>query len=49
MARVREFAAVERALRPDLAWVGRQGVHTYLSPLFKTRAETDYGSPLFLV
>lgn len=48
MARVREFAAVERALRPDLEWAGRQGVHTYLSPLFKTRAETDYGSPLFL-
>lgn len=48
MARVREFAAVERALKPDLDAAAAQGVHTYLSPLFKTRAETDYGSPLFL-
>lgn len=48
MARVREFAAVERALKPDLEWAGRQGVHTYLSPLLKTRAETEHGSPLFL-
>ncbi len=48
MARVREFSAVEQALRPDLDWAAQQGVHTYLSPLFKTPAETQYGSPLFL-
>ncbi len=48
MARVREFDAVEAALAADLEAAARAGVHTYLSPVFKTRAEVDWGSPLFL-
>ncbi len=48
MARVREFAAVERALKPDLEQASRQGVNTFVSPIFKTRDEVAHGSPLFL-
>ncbi len=48
MARVWEFDAVEAALNRDLEAAGRAGVHTYLSPVFKTTAEVERGSPLFL-
>jgi predicted nucleotidyltransferase len=48
MARVREFDAVEAALAGDLEAAGRAGVHTCLSPVFKTTAEVERGSPLFL-
>lgn len=46
--RVREFEAVERALGADLAEAGDYGIHTELSPVFKTPGEVRQGSPLFL-
>jgi predicted nucleotidyltransferase len=46
--RVREFDAVERALVGDLGAAAKAGVHTCLSPVFKTPEEVEYGSPLFL-
>jgi predicted nucleotidyltransferase len=48
MPRMREFEAVERRLEPLLAEAARHGVHTTLSPIFKTPRELEYGSPLFL-
>lgn len=48
MARVREFDAVEAALARDLEEAARAGIHTYLSPVFKTTTEVERGSPLFL-
>lgn len=48
MPRVREFEAVERRLAPLLAESARHGVHTALSPVFKTPRELEYGSPLLL-
>ncbi len=48
MARVREFEAVEDRLAPLLKEAARKGVHTSLSPVFKTREELAQGSPLFL-
>jgi predicted nucleotidyltransferase len=46
--RVDEFRAVERALAPQLAELAAAGCHTELSPVFKTRAEIEQGSPLLL-
>jgi predicted nucleotidyltransferase len=46
--RIREFDAVEQALTADLEKATTAGVHTYLSPVFKTPAEVAHGSPLFL-
>lgn len=48
MPRVREFEAVESRLEPLLEEAARHGVHTSLSPVFKTPQELAYGSPLFL-
>ena len=48
MPRVREFDAVEHRLEPLLAAAARDGVHTTVSPVFKTPQELDYGSLLFL-
>lgn len=48
MARVREFDGVELVLLRDLQDLRNQGVETSLSPIFKTPAEVDRGSPLFL-
>jgi predicted nucleotidyltransferase len=48
MPRVREFEAVESRLEPLLAESARHGIHTTLSPAFKTPRELEYGSPLFL-
>lgn len=48
MARVSEFTAVEASLAPALALAEARGVHTRLSPVFKTPTEADRGSPLFL-
>lgn len=46
--RVDEFRAIERALAPRLAELANHGCHTELSPVFKTRAEIEQGSPLLL-
>jgi predicted nucleotidyltransferase len=46
--RVREFDAVEQRVGQELAKAAEVGVHTRLSPIFKTPAELDIGSPLLL-
>ncbi|WP_058558343.1 nucleotidyltransferase domain-containing protein [Thiohalocapsa sp. ML1] len=48
LRRVAEFEPVEQRLAPLLAASAREGIHTTLSPMFKTPAELAYGSPLFL-
>jgi len=48
MPRVAEFAAVERALAPDLAECRAAGVRSELSPVFKTPVELARHSPLLL-
>lgn len=48
VARADEFRAVEAALAPCLKDARRAGVTTQLSPVFKTPAEIEYGSPLLL-
>lgn len=48
MARVREFDAVEEALKPTLDAAEKGGVHTALSPIFKTPEELQRGGFLFL-
>jgi len=48
MPRMREFEAVETHLQPLLDKAARHGVHTTLSPVFKTPQELAYGSLLFL-
>ncbi len=49
MRRVDEFEAlVGPALDPALKAAAARGVHTDVSPVFKTRAEVHAGSPLFL-
>ena len=48
LARVEEFAAVERALAGALDDARRRGVETELSPVFRTPAELAGGSPLLL-
>ncbi len=46
--RVHEFQAVERSLGPLLADIRAAGVNVTLFPVFKTPAEVQQGSPLFL-
>jgi hypothetical protein len=48
VARVRDFADVERDLDQDLAAAWRAGWNARLSPVFKTPVEVEAGSPLFL-
>jgi predicted nucleotidyltransferase len=49
MSRVSEFEEkVEHLLEKDLAHLGEKGIHTALSPVFKTKEEVLRGSPLFL-
>ncbi|MGB5830870.1 MAG: nucleotidyltransferase domain-containing protein, partial [Thiohalocapsa sp.] len=48
MPRVREFKAMEQRLAGLLAEAARHGVHTTVSPIFKTPRELEYGRPLFL-
>jgi predicted nucleotidyltransferase len=48
MPRVATFDPVESRLRPLLAAAATDGIHTTLSPVFKTPEELAYGSPLFL-
>ena len=46
--RVREFEAVEESLKEDFSRAASRGLHTSLSPIFKTSREVRAGSPLFL-
>jgi len=48
MKRVGQFEAVEDRLEPFLNSLKKEGVDTYISPVFKTPEEAEYGSPLFL-
>ena len=48
MKRVREFLAVEKRIESFLWSLEKQGIHTYISPIFKTPDEVKKGSPLFL-
>jgi predicted nucleotidyltransferase len=48
MPRVYEFEAVEQALAREFARAAEAGVHTSLSPVFKTPTELEAGSPLLL-
>jgi predicted nucleotidyltransferase len=48
LRRVEEFAAVEELLAPALSRAAVAGVKTALSPVFKTPAEVQAGSLLFL-
>jgi predicted nucleotidyltransferase len=46
--RMQEFEQVEVVLRDDLLAAARDGVATRLSPIVRTPAEVDAGSPLLL-
>ncbi len=46
--RMEEFLSVETRLEPDLAREGPEAPAIALSPVFKTPAEVEAGSPLFL-
>lgn len=48
MARVFQFDEVEKRMAGDLAWAERIGIHTRLSPLFRTESEMEFGGPIFL-
>ena len=48
IARVEEFAAIEKALLPIVTDGRRAGFSTECSPVFKTPAEVRAGSPLLL-
>jgi predicted nucleotidyltransferase len=48
LRRVEEFNKLEQKMGETLSRVRDHGVHTALSPVFKTAAETVHGSPLFL-
>jgi len=49
LARVQDFAThVEPTVEPILRSLADQGIHTYLSPVFKTTDEIEAGSPLLL-
>ena len=48
LARVAEFDAVEERVASDLAAAAAAGIHTRLSPVFKTPEELEFGSPLLL-
>lgn len=48
LARVRQFEPVESRLAGLLQQLGREGIHTTLSPVLKTPEEVEAGSPLLL-
>ena len=48
LARALDFQVVEATLVPDLAEAHAPGLAPELSPVFKTPAEVEAGSPLFL-
>jgi hypothetical protein len=48
MSRVDEFRSVKKALAPRLESMAGRGIFTTLAPVFKTPAEVQAGSLLFL-
>ncbi len=48
MKRVGQFAAIEQRIEPFLESLQKEGIHTYISAIFKTPGEARRGSPLFL-
>lgn len=48
LERVKEFEEVEKSLEESIHELSREGIYTYLSPIFKTPDEVSYGSLLFL-
>jgi predicted nucleotidyltransferase len=48
LRRVEEFAAVEKLVETVVSAAQNEGLHTRLSPVFKTPEELRQGSPLFL-
>ncbi len=48
MKRVADFEKIENSLETDLVNLREKGIHTALSPVFKTKEEVLRGSPLFL-
>jgi uncharacterized protein len=48
MKRVKEFSQVEDQVDPFLESLQKEGIDTYISPVFKTPGEVESGSPLFL-
>ena len=46
--RVRDFDAVEEHLESSLKHAASRGIHTRLSPIFKTPSELETGGPLLL-
>jgi len=48
MKRVAEFEEVEKKLEPLIHSFGAEGIHTRLSPVFKSPEEVVGGSPLFI-
>jgi hypothetical protein len=48
MPRVGEFEQVEQQLATGFAEAAKRGIHTRLSPVFRTPAELEAGSPLLL-
>ncbi len=47
-ARMGDFEAVEARVEPAICAAAGRGVNAYLSPVFKTPAELEIGSPLLL-
>ena len=48
LERVKEFDEVEKSLEATIEELAQEGIHTYLSPIFKTPEEVLRGSLLFL-
>jgi predicted nucleotidyltransferase len=48
MKRVSQFSKVEDKIDIFLESLKKEGINTYLSPIFKTPEEAEMGSPLFL-
>jgi predicted nucleotidyltransferase len=48
MKRVAQFSAVEDRLEPHLGSLKKEGIDTFVSAIFKTPQEAEWGSPLFL-
>jgi predicted nucleotidyltransferase len=48
MKRVAQFSAVEDRIAPFLDSLKKKGIDTYISAIFKTPREAEWGSPLFL-
>lgn len=48
MKRVAQFLTVEDRIETFLESLQKEGMNTYISPVFKTPEEAEMGSPLFL-